>query len=211
MKIKSFVFNYVEENTYLVWDETLECAIIDAGCMSKAEFNKLDRFIVENKLNPVRLLNTHCHFDHIWGVEACRRAYTLKWEAHPLDDFLVEGLVEQGSMFGVNLEPVANPDKPLYDGEVITFGNLSFKVLLVGGHSPGCVCFYDELSKTLFSGDVLFQGSIGRTDLAGGSYSDLVNGIKSKLFVLPDDVAVYPGHGPSTTISYEKNNNMYVR
>ncbi len=211
MEIKSFVFNPVQENTYVLWDETSECVIIDPGCYTDKEFEKIDGFIKSKNLKPVRLINTHCHFDHIFGVERCRIAYQLKWEAHPGDAFLVEKAPAQGAMFGIPIQPIALPEIDLADGDEIAFGNTILKVIHVPGHSPGSICLYNETSKTLITGDVLFNGSIGRTDLAQGNYDQLIHGISTKLLPLPDDVDVFPGHGPASTIGDEKARNPFLR
>jgi glyoxylase-like metal-dependent hydrolase (beta-lactamase superfamily II) len=211
MDIQTFVFNPVQENTYLIWDETGNCAIVDAGCFNDKEFEKLDGFIKKNNLKPVKLINTHCHFDHIFGVERCRAAYNLKWEAHAGDAFLVENAPNQGAMFGIPVKPISPADIELNHGDTIRFGNSSLKVIHVPGHSLGSVCFYEEASKVLITGDVLFNGSIGRTDLPGGDYETLISGIHSKLLVLPSDVDVFPGHGPSTTIGDEKARNPFLQ
>jgi hydroxyacylglutathione hydrolase len=210
MNIQTFVFNPVQENTYVVWDETGECAIVDAGCFSPKEFEKLDGFIKSKNLKPVKLINTHGHFDHIFGVEQCRKAYNLQWEAHNGDNFWIDGVVGKAALFGITVQPVSLPEIELNDGDTIQFGNSTLKVLHVPGHSPGSVCFYDEKAKILITGDVLFNGSIGRTDLPGGDFETLISGIKSKLLVLPDDVVVYPGHGPASTIGDEKYQNPYL-
>ena len=211
MEIHTFVFNPVQENTYIIWDETGECAIIDAGCFNQREFEKLDSFITANKLRPVKLVNTHCHFDHIFGVEKCRTAYKLQWEAHSGDNFLIESAPSKGAMFGIPVQPVALPEVILNEGDKVCFGKSVLKIIHVPGHSPGSICLYEEKSKILITGDVLFNGSIGRTDLDGGDYGTLITGIKSKLLVLPDNVTVYPGHGPATTIGDEKVKNPFLQ
>ncbi|MBN1926465.1 MAG: MBL fold metallo-hydrolase [Prolixibacteraceae bacterium] len=208
--IKVFTFNPIQENSFVIWDKTGECAIIDAGCYKSYEFEKLDSFIKSNNLKPVKLINTHCHFDHIMGVEQCREAYKLKWEAHSGDAFWVENAQKQGAMFGIPMQPVSKPDTDLKDGDKVSFGNTLLEVIHVPGHSPGSICFYNEASKILIAGDVLFRGSIGRTDLPGGNYKTLITGIKSKLLVLPGEVKVYPGHGPATTIVEERNDNPFL-
>jgi hydroxyacylglutathione hydrolase len=209
--IRVFVFNPVQENTYVLWDETGECAIIDAGCYNQSEFEKLDNFIKSKGLKPVKLINTHGHFDHIFGIEQCRKAYDLKWEAHSGDKKWVEDVQNRAELFGLRVQPISLPEFELNDGDEVHFGNTTLKVIHVPGHSPGSICFYDEKSKILITGDVLFNGSIGRTDLPGGDFNTLIAGIKSKLLVLPDDVDVYPGHGPATTIGDERVRNMYLR
>jgi hydroxyacylglutathione hydrolase len=210
VSIFSFVFNPVQENTYILWDETRECVIIDPGCFNEYEFILLDNFIKSKNLKPVRLINTHCHYDHIFGVEQCRKAYGLKWEAHRGDALFVKEHASKVAIFGISVQPVALPEIELNNGDVINFGHSSIKVIHVPGHSPGSVCFYEEKSKILISGDVLFNGSIGRTDLQGGDYDTLISGIKLKLLILPDEVEVFPGHGPSTTIGDEKAGNPYL-
>jgi len=206
-----FVFNPVQENTYVIWDETGECAIVDAGCYTPKEFEKLDNFIKSKNLKPVKLINTHGHFDHIFGVEQCRKAYNLKWEAHSGDNFWIDGVVEKAALFGIPVQPVLLPEIELNDGDVIHFGNSTLNVIHVPGHSPGSICFYEEKSNVLLTGDVLFNGSIGRTDLPGGDYQTLISGITAKLMVLPNNVDVFPGHGPATTIADEKALNPYLQ
>lgn len=212
MKIEVFIFNPVQENTFVVSDDvTGDCVIVDAGCMNETEFNRLKSFITVNKLNPVKLVNTHCHFDHIFGVERCRAEWGLKWEAHPGDSFLVQGAVAQAAMFGLQIDPISAAEIELGDGNEIYFGKSALKVICVPGHSPGSICLFSEKDKILIAGDVLFRGSIGRTDLPQGNHNTLIRGIKEKLLVLPGDVKVYPGHGPTTTIEYEKANNPYLQ
>ncbi|HKM92038.1 MAG TPA: MBL fold metallo-hydrolase [Prolixibacteraceae bacterium] len=212
MNIEVFVFNPIQENTFVIYDEsTGEFAIVDPGCFNNNEFEHLKGFISAYNLKPVKLLNTHCHFDHILGVERCRTEWNLKWEAHSGDAFLVEGAQAQAAMFGVNIPAVMPIDVELHDGDEIKVGNIILKAIHVPGHSPGSICFYSELGKKLISGDVLFRGSIGRTDLPQGDYDTLISGIKEKLLTLPDDVKVYPGHGPSTTIGFERANNPFLK
>lgn len=211
LEIKTFVFNPIQENTYLVWDNTGECAIIDAGCSTKSEEDKLFRFIEENNLRPIKLINTHCHFDHILGIEACRKKYNLKWEAHPSDGFLVDMAPTQGAMFGFSINPVHKPERELFEGEKIILGETELYVIHVPGHSPGSVCLYFETDAVLLTGDVLFHGSIGRTDLPMGNYGELIAGIKGKLLTLPENVTVYPGHGPATNIGDEKIRNPFLQ
>ena len=212
MKIEVFAFNPIQENTFVVYDENSgECAIVDPGCINNNEFEILKGFISANDLKPVKLVNTHCHFDHILGVERCRAEWNLAWEAHPADAFLVSNAQAQAAMFGVSIAPIQAAETALADGSEIKVGNAVLKAIHVPGHSPGSICLYENESQFLLAGDVLFRGSIDRTDLPQGDYDTLINGIKSKLFILPDNVKVYPGHGPSTTIGFEKANNPFLQ
>ncbi|HZL12300.1 MAG TPA: MBL fold metallo-hydrolase [Prolixibacteraceae bacterium] len=210
IQIKKFTFNPVQENTFIVYDETKECIIIDAGCFVDNERQELDQFIAENQLKPVRLINTHCHFDHIMGISHCRSKYHLQFECHADEAPLVESAVNYGDMFGIPVEPVDAPDTFIREGDQISFGNSCLQVIEAPGHSPGSVAFYNPEQKILFAGDVLFYGSIGRTDLPGGSMEQLVGNIKTKLFTLPEETEVYCGHGQETTIGFEKENNPYL-
>ncbi|MDA3815901.1 MAG: MBL fold metallo-hydrolase [Prolixibacteraceae bacterium] len=211
MKVKIFPFNPLQENTFVLYDDTGECAIVDPGCFNDEEFKQLDSFITENNLKPVKLINTHCHFDHIFGVDRCREKYGLQWEAHPDDAFLVESAPSQGAMFGMNMAHIEPAEKALNEGDAIKFGNTTLQLFHVPGHSPGSLCFYDAESGNLIVGDVLFRGSIGRTDLPKGDYDTLIGGIKQKLLPLPNGITVFPGHGPTTTIANEIEGNPFLQ
>jgi glyoxylase-like metal-dependent hydrolase (beta-lactamase superfamily II) len=210
IQIKKFTFNPIQENTYVLYDETGECIIIDAGCYFDYEKEELDGFILSQNLKPVKLVNTHCHFDHILGINHCRSKYNVPFFAHKEDGFLVEQIVGQGDRFGVPVEPVSPPDHFLTEGGTVTFGNSSLEVVHVPGHAPGHVVLYSPSQHFLVAGDVLFYGSIGRTDLPKGSFEQLVGNIKTKLLVLPDETAVYCGHGPETSIGFEKKHNPFL-
>lgn len=210
IQVKKFTFNPIQENTFIVYDETLECVIIDPGCYTPKERNALDVFITEKQLKPVRLITTHCHFDHIMGVTHCRSTYHLAFETHPDEAALVEGAAEHGDLFGVPMEPIDAPDAFFKEGDRITFGNSYLEVIETPGHSPGGVVFYNPEQKILIAGDVLFYGSIGRTDLPGGSFEKLVGNIQTKLLILPEETIVYSGHGPETSIAFEKKNNPFL-
>ncbi|MBV5312158.1 MAG: MBL fold metallo-hydrolase [Prolixibacteraceae bacterium] len=210
IQIKKFTFNPVQENTFVLYDETGECAIIDAGCFFENERKELDNFIAANQLKPVKLINTHCHFDHIMGVTHCRTKYHLQFEIHPAETALVEQAAEHGDLFGIPMEPVDAPDSFFQEGDRISFGNSYLQIIGAPGHSPGGVVFYNPDQKILIAGDVLFYGSIGRTDLSGGSFIKLVGNIKTKLLTLPEETVVYCGHGPETTIGFEKKNNPFL-
>jgi len=209
-QIKKLTFNPVQENTLVIYDETKECVIVDAGCFFENERRELDRFIESNGLKPVRLINTHCHFDHIMGITHCRAKYKIQFEAHAAEAILVENAAEHGDLFGIPMEPVEAPDAFFKEGDRITFGNSYLEVIESPGHSPGGVVFYNPEQKILIAGDVLFYGSIGRTDLPGGSFEQLTGNIKTKLLTLPEETVVYCGHGPETTIGYEKRNNPFL-
>ena len=212
MNIKKFEFNMFPVNCYLLWDDTNEAVIIDAGCFFEPEKQELLDFIKDNNLTLKRLLNTHLHIDHVLGSPFIYEQFGLKAEAHKADEFWLNGLVQQSRMFGFELpeEPVPL-GKYIDEGDTITFGNTSLECIHVPGHSPGSIVFYHQESNQMFSGDVLFQGSVGRADLQGGSFEDLLTNIKEKLFVLPEEATIYPGHGPETTIGHEKKHNPFFK
>jgi len=211
MTIKTFTFNPFQENTYLVFDETNEAVVIDAGCLQAGEKQILTRFIEDNKLILKRVLNTHLHLDHQFGNKFLFDTYGIAPEACIEDEFLLENVVAQARSYGF---PVTEEAQPLgayiIENQEITFGNSSLKAIHAPGHSPGSMVLYSEKDGVMFAGDVLFQGSIGRTDLPKGDYASLILAITKKLLVLPDSTVVYCGHGPSTTIGYEKKNNPYL-
>ena len=211
MTIKTFTFNPFQENTYLVFDETNEAVVIDAGCLQAGEKQILTRFIEDNKLILKRVLNTHLHLDHQFGNKFLFDTYGIAPEACIEDEFLLENVVAQARSYGF---PVTEEAQPLgayiIENQEITFGNSTLKAIHAPGHSPGSMVLYSEKDGVMFAGDVLFQGSIGRTDLPKGDYASLILAITKKLLVLPDSTVVYCGHGPSTTIGYEKKNNPYL-
>jgi len=210
IEIKKFTFNPIQENTFVLYDETHECIIVDAGCYFDDEKEELDRFIAENKLKPVLLANTHCHFDHILGVNYCRYKYKIDFYIPEGEQIMVQHAVDQGDAFGVPAEPVEPADGELKEGDKIKFGHSALEIIKADGHSPGGLVFHHPNQKFLLAGDVLFHGSIGRTDLPGGSYENLVNNIRGKLLKLPPETTVYCGHGPETTIGFEKENNPFL-
>ena len=210
MKIKRFEFNMLPVNCYLVYDSTKEAAIIDPGCFYAEERDFLRDYIKSKGLTPKHLLCTHLHLDHVFGCKFIKDTYGLGIEANPADEYWLQQAPQQARTFGLTYPEIHEPiEKPLFDGDKVTFGDLELEAICVPGHSPGSLAFYSREKKVLFSGDVLFQGSIGRADLQGGNFEELKEAICNRLFTLPDDVTVYPGHGPSTTISYEKRNNPF--
>ena len=212
MKIKRFEFNMFPVNCYVISDESREAVIIDAGCYYEEEQQALKKYILDNNLTIKHLINTHLHLDHIFGNAFVEREFGVKPEASQFDEFLLPHTADHCRMFGIplNEEPVPLGGY-IADGDIIRFGNSELRAILLPGHSPGGLAFYCEQSGILFSGDVLFQGSIGRADLEGGDFATLRNSILKRLFVLPDNTIVYPGHGNSTTIGNEKMDNPFFR
>jgi glyoxylase-like metal-dependent hydrolase (beta-lactamase superfamily II) len=210
MQVKIFTFNPFSENTYVLYDETKECVIIDPGCSNSAEEKKLTDFIETNELKPVKLLNTHGHIDHVLGNRFVADKYNLKLEANKLEEAGILATDSYASMYGMHAPRSPKPGIYLNEGDTVKFGNTSLKVLFTPGHSAGHIVFFNEENKIIIGGDVLFRESIGRTDLPGGDYETLIKSIKEKLFVLEDAITVYPGHGPETTIGYEKLYNPFL-
>lgn len=210
IQIKNFVFNQFQENTYLVWDDSLECMVVDPGCYEASELNELTSFIEAKQLKPVVLANTHCHIDHILGNLAISDLYKLPLSLHQEELITYQDANKWAAMFG--MKDIEQPKSLLFleEGNSINFGNNSFKVLFTPGHSVASISFYHESTGILFSGDVLFKGSVGRTDLPGGNFNILKQSIHQKLFALPNETKVYSGHGPATTIGFEKANNPFV-
>jgi len=208
--VKVFPNNPFQENTHIVYDETGECAIVDAGMDNATEQNAVVNFIKENNLKPVLLLNTHCHIDHILGNKFIFDMYGLKPQFHEGEVHLLEAGVAYAPQFGLRYEPSPVPEVFLAEEGEVKFGNTTLKLIFAPGHSPAHLCFYDEQDNFLIGGDVLFAGSIGRTDLPGGDFQTLINNIEQKLLILPDDCRVYPGHGPDTTIGRERQSNPFL-
>ncbi|HEX6332954.1 MAG TPA: MBL fold metallo-hydrolase [Flavisolibacter sp.] len=211
LTVQPFTFNPVQENTYILYNEQLQCCIIDPGCYFASEEKELRDFISGSGLTPVLLLNTHCHLDHIFGNKFIYDTYGLELHLHPLEKAVLEYGPAAGQMWQL---PFVNYDaelKFLNENDVIRLGDEELQVLFTPGHSPGSVSFYSRDHKFLVSGDVLFQGSVGRTDLPGGDFSTLESSIKTKLYTLPPETIVYPGHGESTTIGDEMKTNPFVR
>lgn len=207
---QSFTFNPFQENTWLVWNDQRDCLIIDPGCYSPQEKEVLRSFIEKNELNPVRLLNTHCHIDHVLGNPFVSSQYGLTPEIHSLDKPLLEAVENYGKMWGINSEVQPEPICSLDSLEPIQLGDEELQVIFTPGHAPGEVCFYSKEHQFVIAGDVLFRESIGRTDLPGGNHAQLIETIRTKLFSLDDQVQVHCGHGPSTTIGHERRFNPFL-
>jgi glyoxylase-like metal-dependent hydrolase (beta-lactamase superfamily II) len=210
ISIKSFTFSPVQENTYVLYNEQKQAFIIDPGCYFTAEEEKLLQFITENELKPVKLINTHCHLDHVFGNKWVHKKFDLELHLHPLEEKVLAFAPTSGQMWGLNFENYSGPLHFINDGDIINLGNDKFEVILAPGHSPGSICFYCKEQNFLIGGDVLFYESIGRTDLPGGDHETLLKSIRERLFVLPDETIVYSGHGPSTTIGHEKKHNPFL-
>jgi hydroxyacylglutathione hydrolase len=211
LKVHKHTFNPFQENTYIIEDETKECVIIDPGCSNDKERNQLLLTIQAHGLTPVRLLNTHCHIDHFPGNKFVCDTYNLLPEFHETELQVMYAALDYQTLFGFKLEASPEPVNYLKDGDVVKFGNTAFNVLFVPGHSPGHIAFYNEAEKIIISGDVLFQGSVGRYDLPGASGKVLFETIMTKMMTLPDDVKVYSGHGPETFIGIERRNNPFLQ
>ena len=199
------------ENTYIVYDDTRECIIIDPGCYDAAEQKRLMDYIEVKCLRPKRLINTHCHIDHVLGNMFVSKHFGLKPEYHKIEEIVMASCVQVASKYHIPYTPSPVAEKYLEAGQTITFGNTELEVRFTPGHSPGSVSLVNHEHKIIFAGDVLFQGSIGRTDLPGGNFEILEKSIKEQLYVLDDDYKVLPGHGDETTIGIEKRTNPFVK
>ncbi len=207
--LKSFNNNPYQENTYILYDETGECAIIDPGMYTAAEQNAVVNFIRDNKLTPVLLLNTHCHIDHVLGNKFVFDQYGLKPQFHIGEQEIMDAVVAYAPAMGFRYDPSPLPEVYLPETGTVSFGNTTLELIFAPGHSPAHLCFYNRADNILVGGDVLFRHSIGRSDLPGGNLALLLKNIEEKLFTLPGDCTVYPGHGPETTIAYEKETNPF--
>lgn len=210
LTIHFFEFSPISENTYLLYNESGDCLIIDPGCYFQAEEQQLKSFITAKKLKPKQLLNTHCHLDHVFGNRFVHETWGLPLYLHPLEKMVLDYAPEAGQRWNLPFRQYEGPLHFLKEGDLIRLGEDELKVIEAPGHSPGHICFYCEKQAFLIGGDVLFRRSIGRTDLPGGNHQQLLNSIRDKLFTLPDEVRVYPGHGESTTIGYEKRSNPFL-
>ncbi len=199
----------IDVNTYILADKSGECAIIDCGSYDFDEFREMTDLIDDKKLTPVLLLNTHCHLDHIFGDGFVLSKYNIGALCHRDDVYNRNKAVNHALMFGLSMENPPEPAGYLTDGQKISFGETELVAIHVPGHAAGSLAFYSEKDKVVFTGDALFAGSIGRTDLPGGNYETLINSIRNKLFTLPEETVVFPGHGNETTVGIEKRTNPY--
>ncbi|MFW5821206.1 MAG: MBL fold metallo-hydrolase [Bacteroidota bacterium] len=211
IEFKTFVFNPFAVNTYVIYNSGADGYIIDAACSDENELKQLIEFTEKESIQVKGLINTHCHVDHILGVEYLRKYFNTEFLCAQEEQFLIDSSVAQGQFFGLKVNKPSNPDRYISEDDILNLNDSKIQIFQVPGHSPGSLVFYLGDEKKLFCGDVLFSGSIGRTDLPGGDFKTLVDGIKNKLMVLDDDVMVYPGHGPSTTIGDENFLNPFLQ
>jgi hydroxyacylglutathione hydrolase len=210
VRIDTLVFNPFQVNSYLAWDEDHNAVVIDPAFYSMEERQQFEDYITGRNLRLSGLVNTHCHVDHVLGINHCKKVYNLSFRAHILEAPLVSNAPVMGEMFGLSLDPIPEIEEPISDGERIEVGGFTLESILVPGHSPGSLAFYCPEGRFLVSGDALFQGSIGRTDLPGGDYDTLIESISRRLLTLPPETVVYPGHGGSTTIGEERASNPFL-
>lgn len=210
-EIQGIEFNPFAENTYLVWDETGECAIFDPGCWSAEEEFFLKKFVEQRGLRPVRLINTHCHLDHVFGNAFVAETWGLGLEIHRGEVPVLERYPDVCRMYGIaQFRPSPPPSRFIEDGELISFGNTSLRAILTPGHSPASLSFFCEKEKFVVAGDVLFFEGIGRTDLPGGDFEQLLHSIRTQIFELPEETVVFPGYGHPTSVRHEKEENPFL-
>jgi len=211
LTVKAFSFNPVQENTYILYNEKKQCCIIDPGCYFPEEEDKLRSFIDKNALTPVLLLNTHCHLDHVFGNKFIHETWGLSLHIHEREKQVLDLAPATGELWQMPFQNYQGKLIFIVQDSTINIGDDELEIRFTPGHSPGHLCFYDEAGGFAISGDVLFNGSIGRTDLPGGDFDTLINSIQTQLFSMPDDTKIYSGHGPLTTIGFEKMNNPFVK
>jgi hydroxyacylglutathione hydrolase len=210
IKVKTFVFNAFQVNTYVVYAENKDCIIIDPACSNPNEVSKLLNFIETEKLNPILAANTHAHVDHILANADITAKLAIKLAAHPASRYFYLNALSFATELGLNLDKVVMPDLDLQDKDTIKLGNSLVTILYTPGHADGSICFYSAEGHFVISGDLIFYASIGRTDFPTGNFETLSQSIKEKIYTLPDNTIIYPGHGPSTSVGFEKLNNPFV-
>jgi glyoxylase-like metal-dependent hydrolase (beta-lactamase superfamily II) len=210
-QLQSFEFSPIQENTYLLYNELNDCIIIDPGCYFEEEREMLANFIQSKNLKPVLLLNTHCHLDHVFGNKFVAEKYGLIPHIHPLEKKLLEYAPTSGLMYNMPFDNYIGELEYIDEGSILKAGEDELVAIFTPGHSPGSLSFYCKKQSFIISGDVLFQRSVGRTDLPGGDHAILIKSIQEKLMVLPDETVVHSGHGPSTTVIAERNGNPYLK
>lgn len=211
LQIECFTFNPFQENTYLLINEDKECWIIDPGMYETEEVSQLKAYINDHKLTPVAIINTHTHLDHIFGVNALKDSYNIPFGIHEKDLPVLNGAAGSAMLFGFSFPHIPKPDFYIDDAKPLALKNDVLEVRFTPGHSPGSISFYYPRGNWVVNGDVLFNGSIGRTDLPGGNFQTLVNSIRTQLFTLPGNTIVYSGHGPSTFVAHEMKHNPFLQ
>lgn len=211
MHIETFVFNPFYENTYIIYSDQKNAIIIDPGCYEKYEEKEITEFLSENQLIPKLILNTHCHIDHVLGNLYLKEHYNIPLWIPSLEAEMLQAVTAYASGWGISGYQSAQPDKLIDENTLIEMDDLQLSCIFAPGHSPGHLMFYHRESNTLLGGDVIFKESIGRTDLPGGDFETLENSIKTNVYSLPHETTIYPGHGPITTVAYEKDNNPFVK
>ncbi|HPB77426.1 MAG TPA: MBL fold metallo-hydrolase [Bacteroidales bacterium] len=211
MECKTFYFNALRTCCYVVSDQTGDCIIIDPGCYRQTEEQRLATYIRSNNLTPRYIVNTHCHFDHLMGLAFLRQTYQIPFRTHPLEAGMLKKASSHAILFGFSMIAPGTDFSPLYDGEKLSFGTSSLKVIHTPGHSPGSVCLYGDQERMLFTGDLLFAGSVGRTDLPGGDYDQLMDSLSRKIMPLPAYTLIFPGHGPTSSLERELAGNPYLQ
>lgn len=212
LTVQTFTFNGFQENTYLVYNELREAVIIDPGCYERFEQEELVQFIADKLLKPIALLNTHCHIDHVLGNAFVLRQFDIPFYMHKLDLPTLHAVANYAHVYGIQgYDPSPDPTHFVEDLEILRLGTLEFQIIFGPGHAPGHVAFYNSENNILLGGDILFRGSFGRVDLPGGSMEILKKTIYERLFVLPENTVVYPGHGPATNIGMEKRDNYILQ
>lgn len=212
MEYKTFTFSPFQENTFVLYDDSKECIVVDPGNFFANENEQLDSFFNENGLKFVHVVNTHNHLDHVFGLRYLVDKYKVPAACHPDDLYWIDNFMTAATGYGLEIEkPAPKPEIMLNHGDTFKFGNTELEIIHVPGHSPGGIALYHKKQGLLFCGDILFNSSVGRSDLPGGNHEDLIRGIKEKLMILPNETIVFSGHGPQTTIGYEKENNPYLK
>ena len=210
LQLRAFTFNAFGENTYLIINEKKQCWIVDPGMSDENETNELLSYLDQEGLTPVSIINTHTHIDHILGVPALKNKFRIPFGIHAKDEPVLQGARGSAMLFGFSFPEVPKPDFYIQEGTPVVLGDDQLEIRFVPGHSPGSIVFYYEAGKWAISGDTLFAGSIGRTDLPGGDYDTLIGSIRSQLFTLPDETVIYPGHGSPTSVAVEKSSNPFL-
>jgi len=210
LSVKVFTFSPVQENTYIIYNEAKQAIIFDPGCYASYEKQALKDFITNEKLDVIQLINTHCHLDHVFGNKMVYETFGVELFIHKNEEPVLAFAPQSGIMWGLPFENYEGPLHFLEEGDEVKLGEDKLTVILAPGHSPGSICFYCKEQGFIIGGDVLFRESIGRTDLPLGDHQTLLKNIREKLFILPNEVVVHSGHGPSTTIGWEKEHNPYL-